>query len=137
MVVLRNGEKLTLNITVEAMPEKYGETMRDPEDEPSPDQGEKESFDELGLDVRELTPEIAKQLGMPDAKGVLISGVKDGSFAERAGLRAGLVIELIGKTTVTSPEEFRNAMKGQSVKDGISMLIRTPGGTRIIVIQSS
>ena len=137
MVVLRNGEKLTLNITVESMPEKYGETMRDLEDESSPGQGEKESFDELGLDVRELTPEIAKQLGMPDAKGVVISGVKDGSLADRAGLRAGLVIERIGKTIVTSPEEFRKAMKDQSVKDGISMFVRTPGGTRFIVIQSN
>src|SRR3990170_7791066 len=136
MVGLRNGEKLTLNITVEAMPEKYGETMRDLEDESSPGQGEKESFDELGLDVRELTPEIAKQLGMPDAKGVVISGVKDGSLADRAGLRAGLVIERVGKTVVTTPEEFRKTMQGQSIKDGISFLVRTPGGTRGVGVQA-
>jgi serine protease Do len=138
MVVLRNGEKVTLHINVEAMPENYGESLRNPREDSTPGESQKESFDEIGLDIRELTPEAAKQLNFPeDTKGVVISGVKEGSLADHAGLRDGLVIERVGKTPVTTPEEFRNAMKEQSIKDGVSLLLRSSAGTRFVVIQSS
>ena len=43
----------------------------------------------LGVEGREVTPAIAKALGLPEAKGILISQVKAGSPAEHAGLRGG------------------------------------------------
>ncbi len=138
MVVMRNGEKITLSVTMGAMPENYGSMIDEKEGESTPEESRKENFDELGLDVRELTPELAKQLDMPEgSKGVVIGSVKDDSPAERAGLRAGLVIERVGKTTVTTPEEFKNAMKEQSLKEGISLLVRSGAGSRFIVIQSA
>jgi len=138
MVVLRNGERVTLQITVKAMPENYSmRSLGRPDDEPSAE--ESAEFDDLGLDVRELTAELREQLNVQDVKGVVIGEVKEGSLAERAGLRQGLVIERVGKTPVTSVEEFRGAMKKESLKDGISFLVRGGGGggARFVVIQST
>ncbi len=54
-----------------------------------------------------MTPEAAKELKMDDVKGVVVSSVKQGSLADEAGLREGMVIERINKHAVTTPEEFR------------------------------
>ena len=51
----------------------------------------KAELSDFGLDVQELTPELAKQFGPPSAKGLVISDVKDGSPAEANGLEAGML----------------------------------------------
>jgi serine protease Do len=49
----------------------------------------------LGVTTQDLTPALAKALGMERARGALINEVEPGSPAQRAGLRAGDVIVAI------------------------------------------
>jgi serine protease Do len=52
----------------------------------------------LGVDVQELTPELAKSFNLKEKKGVLVSEVEPGSPAERAGVRSGdILIEYNGR----------------------------------------
>ncbi len=46
----------------------------------------------LGVRIQEVTPDIAKSLGMKDKDGVLISMVNEGEPAQKAGIKAGDVI---------------------------------------------
>jgi len=46
----------------------------------------------LGIEMQNVTPELAAYLGMAEARGVLIQNVQPGSPAEKAGLRRGDVI---------------------------------------------
>ncbi len=46
----------------------------------------------LGVIIQSLTPEIAQELGLRDAEGAVVTGVAQGSPAEKAGLREGDVI---------------------------------------------
>ncbi len=46
----------------------------------------------LGVRIQEITPDIAKSLGLKNEEGVLISMVNSGEPAEKAGLKAGDVI---------------------------------------------
>jgi serine protease Do len=46
----------------------------------------------LGVAIQELTPQLAKSFRIPDANGVLVTGVEAGSPADRAGLETGDVI---------------------------------------------
>ena len=46
----------------------------------------------LGVRIQELTPEIAKSLGLKNEEGVLISMVNPGEPAEKGGLKSGDVI---------------------------------------------
>jgi serine protease Do len=139
MVVLRNGEKVTLTVKAEAMPQNY--TRIDAREEEQHEEGttkEESTFDELGLDVKLLTPEMAKRLDIPSSsKGLVITGMKEESAGERAGLRPGYVIERVGKTPVTTVDEYRAALKEQSLKEGVSLLVNGGGGTRFIVIQEN
>jgi Do/DeqQ family serine protease len=51
----------------------------------------------------------------PDAAGVLVKTLQDGSPAAQNGLRANDLIVGVGRTTVTNTKTFRDAAKGASV----------------------
>jgi serine protease Do len=52
----------------------------------------------LGVRIQEVTPDIAKSLGLKNEEGVLISMVNPGEPAEKAGLKAGdVILEFNGK----------------------------------------
>ncbi len=51
----------------------------------------------VGVEIQDLTPELAESFGFADVRGTLIAGVLRGSPAERAGIRPGdVLIELDG-----------------------------------------
>jgi serine protease DegQ len=52
----------------------------------------------IGVEVRDLTPELADSLRLGPAKGALIAGVLRGAPAERAGIKPGdVVVDINGK----------------------------------------
>ena len=83
----------------------------------------------IGISVRELTPELALQLGLKDEKGVVVSEVKAGSPADDAGMvRGDLVLEVNGQTVENLQAFSRLAAK---VKKGqvVRLLLRRPDGS--------
>jgi serine protease Do len=135
MTVLRDGRRKKLDITVRPLPESYSLLGTIPR-RAEPEKFEKKSFDDLGLEVEELTPEIQKQLNLKDAEGVFVSSVKVNSLAHRAGIRTLDIIEKVGFARVTSPKEFHEAIKKSSLSDGIQLHVRGPGGKRVAVIEA-
>jgi len=57
-----------------------------------------------GVEIKEITPELAKSFNMPETDGVLISGVLRNSPAERAGVRPGDVLLTIEEQPINNPE---------------------------------
>ncbi len=73
----------------------------------------------FGLEVQELTPALAKQLGHPaGAKGVVVSSVKDNSPAEAVGLEVGMLLTKVAKdgrtTTLGASKEFQDLAAKES-----------------------
>jgi serine protease Do len=67
---------------------------------------------DFGLEVQELTADLAKQFGFDASeKGLLISDVKDGSPAEANELKAGMVVTKVVKdkkiVPITSAKQFQ------------------------------
>jgi serine protease Do len=90
MVVVRNKKPMTLQVIV-------GEdTTAVASDNASGSKG-------LGVSVDELTPDVAKQLGVPTTtKGVVVESVETGTPADTAGFEQGMVVvKLAGKPTPT------------------------------------
>ena len=139
MTIIREGKRKTLKVTMQAMPNDYALSNVD---KPTPGKKSKpnseQTYSDVGVEIDELTPEVAKRLGLDkDAQGVVITDVKKNSPAGFGGLSTGQVIEKVNDTKVNSPKEFEAAMKKASLKEGILFLIRTRIGTRFIVIQSN
>jgi len=61
----------------------------------------------LGIDMVDLTPDIAKKLGVSASEGVIIAAVHSGSPAEKAGLREGDVVVALGGRPVHTAAELR------------------------------
>ncbi|MBT8048516.1 MAG: Do family serine endopeptidase [Xanthomonadales bacterium] len=62
----------------------------------------------LGLSVQNLTDDLAGAFDLEKGKGVLVAEVAAGSAAEKAGLRAGDVIQAIAGYPVRNAQEFHN-----------------------------
>ncbi len=83
----------------------------------------------IGVNVRELTPELSRQLGLSDEKGVVVFELKPGSPAEEAGMQKGdLVIEFNGQT-VENLEQFGTLASKVKKGDVVRLLVRRPDGT--------
>jgi serine protease Do len=131
--VMRDGKPVTLAVEVQAMPKTYGTASagrsRSQEDEQSTYKNR-----ELGLELSDLTPELAARLGMKGVQGALVTGVADDSLAADAGLRQGMVILKVGHTPVANAEDFEKAMKNESLKSGVLLLVRAGGSNRFLVL---
>jgi len=76
----------------------------------------------LGVQLsNSFTPEIAQNLGLPNAHGALVSQVVEGSPAARAGIKAGDVISSINGQPVTNATELRNAIGVSRVGDKLDL----------------
>ncbi|MCS6815907.1 MAG: PDZ domain-containing protein [Blastocatellia bacterium] len=64
----------------------------------------------LGVRVQDLTEQLGEYFGVPEGRGVLITFVRAGSPAERAGLRAGDVIVAVDDTDVRDVREFTRVL---------------------------
>ena len=76
----------------------------------------------LGLDVQDLTSELAEKFKLKDTTGVLISKVEPGSIANAEGLRVGDLIREVNREEVSSVREFSEAIS--ATKGGETILLR-------------
>ncbi|OQW57236.1 MAG: hypothetical protein A4S17_12875 [Proteobacteria bacterium HN_bin10] len=75
----------------------------------------------LGVSIQEVSPELAGQFGLPEAKGVLVSDVLDDSPAKKAGLERGdVILEFDGKAA-DSPTQLRNLVAQTPVGKKVSV----------------
>ncbi|HEV2221754.1 MAG TPA: PDZ domain-containing protein, partial [Candidatus Acidoferrales bacterium] len=75
--------------------------------------GENSSKALEGVQVENLTPQIAQQLNLSaSAHGVVVDSVDQSSAAAEAGLQRGDVIIEVNHKTVNNMAEFRAAMTG-------------------------
>lgn len=89
----------------------------------------------LGIDVQELTPELARSLGYGDQKGVVVSKVQSGSAAAWAGLKKGTLIISINQQAVTSIDHFQKFLDEQEANKPILLLVKQGEFTRFISIK--
>jgi len=75
----------------------------------------------LGVNIYNVTPDIAKEFGLADAAGALVAGVAQGSSAERAGVKTGDIITSINGTPMKSAAELRNAIGMLRVGDKVDI----------------
>jgi serine protease Do len=78
----------------------------------------------LGLDVRPITPEIARQLNLRGGEGVLVFSVEDDSPAAEAGLQRGDVIREVNRQRVRNLQDYERATKEVKEGDRVTVLLQ-------------
>ncbi|HEX4944139.1 MAG TPA: trypsin-like peptidase domain-containing protein [Usitatibacteraceae bacterium] len=64
----------------------------------------------FGVEVANITPELAESLGLSGTRGAIVGGIERGSPADRAGIRLGDVIVGVGDRAVTDLTATLNAI---------------------------
>ena len=129
--VVRNGKPIKVKVKTEAQP---GEEDTLVANRRSAAQPETTSF---GLSVKPLTKELAAEYEVELKSGVLVSGVARESVAATRGLRIGDIITEVNRNPVSSPREFRDALKGGDAKKGIIVSFTRGGSSQFMVLKES
>ena len=119
LTVFRNGKERKVRVTLGERPSLAELLARQEGD-----------FSELGVTVRTLTPEIARQLRSRARAGVLVTEVEPESLAQRVGIKTNDIILGFGDTKVRNLDDFRQAMQEFDPDEGIRVILQR-GGTTI------
>ncbi len=124
--VIRDGKTLKLPVTVAEL-DAEGVAQAVPSGEL------RKSANRLGIAVRDLGKDEREALGL-DREGVMVERVT-GAAARRAGLRAGDVILMVGRTRVGSVSQFEQAAAAAQAGQAVMLLIRRGDATSFIAIR--
>ena len=125
--ILRNQKQLDISVSLGAQNENEVVTA--------------EVVQKIGLELENLTPELAGRLGYPsDTDGVVISKVKPNSPAAMAGLRPGFLITGVAvnwnnQKRVKNLTEFDAAMKDLGDKKHVIFIVRHQNFQRYYTIK--
>lgn len=120
LTIIRNGEEKDMELTL-------GE-LKD-----SKDKAQKLSTDKkLGMNVEEITPEIASRYNLQNEQGVIITDVDRASDAREAGFRPGDIILQIDKKQIQSLEDYNNAVE-QLSEGKLALFLVKRGDTTLYV----
>ncbi len=88
----------------------------------------------LGILLQNVTPEIARSLGMEEATGVVIVRVDPGSPAEEARLRRGDVILEVNRQSIDRVETFSRVIERAGDQKSLLFLIRRGEGNFYVTL---
>ncbi len=124
--IVRNGQRQTLQVSVEALTTEGAEGGAAAE----------ESGARWGLAVRDVTPQIAAQLGLPSSgrSGAVVVTVQPGSAAARAGLRPGDVLLEVNRSPVRSGSDAVAALRGAAADTPVFLLVWRGGQEHFVTM---
>jgi serine protease Do len=130
--LLRDRKPLTFEVKIAEQPKEVAQAGA--EEETVQDSGKSSAL--AGLEVRNLTGEIARQLGLaPGTAGVLVSGVTPGSAAEAAGLEPGDVIVEFNQQPVRNLADFKRISAKLGKKGSVLLLVNRRGDELYLAIE--
>ncbi|MET0340242.1 MAG: Do family serine endopeptidase [Polyangiales bacterium] len=107
VTVLRDGQQQKLTVVTAERPTKDEQKLGAAK---AQKRGQARGASAAGIEVAQLTPDIARRLGYQGPGGVVVADVAAGSTGERAGLTRGDVIEEIDRKQVTSEKQVEDAL---------------------------
>ncbi len=134
VAVLPPGEKATLKVLRDGKERDIPVTVGELKEEEAVKPAE-EMEKQLGISLQPVSPEIAAELGMKKAEGVVVTNVEANSSASEAGLQRGDVILEVDRKTISSVKDFTETLR----KAGKSMLflIYRNGSTLYLSVKSA
>jgi serine protease Do len=123
--IIREGKKTEILVTT-------GEMPADPTEQKA---GQAEKKEWFGLRVTALTPDMAKQLGLKTAEGVVIEAVERGSVADEAGLRRGDAILEVNRRKIKDENDYLKVMEKIKPGQGVLFLVSRGGSTFFVSLK--
>jgi serine protease Do len=113
ITIVRGGKPVSLSAKIAAL-----------EEEPGPIAARSQEKQNLGLGVETLTPGVARELGLPPGRGVVVRSVGDASPAADAGIRPGDVLVEVDHQRVASVAEMKRVLDRHPDNTPVVVLLR-------------
>ena len=84
----------------------------------------------LGVNIQDMTPQLAKAFNIHAHAGAVISRVTPGSAADKAGLKSGDVVVAVNGQPVRTASNMRNAIGLLTVGQGVDLTVLRDGQER-------
>lgn len=134
LIVWRNQEIEPLTVKVENMPKS---PKAAPREQVKPDSESGKILKQTGLILKEITPEIVKNMKLsPTTMGLLVEGVELGSDADRQGIKRGdIIIKTDLKDCVTLGAALEHIEEARQQKRPLHLMIQNAEQDDINVLQ--
>jgi serine protease Do len=129
--VVRGGKRIVVKVKPEEWPDDAQPVLSK---RPSP--AEAESTD-LGLTVKPMTKELAKEFGVTMAEGLLVTEVVPGGLAHRKGVQRGDIITEINEISVSTLSDYRNALRKADLKKGVIANLISQGVSKFVLLKDA
>ncbi len=133
LTVWRKGQTIRLPIKTGELPNEITRASNEPA---QPIQPRKQDVGKFGLQVQELTKEVAERLHVPVEQGVVVTDVEDNSIAAAQDIhREDVITEVDGKP-VTNLQSFREALNKADPKRGVLLYLDRKGTKTFAVLKA-
>lgn len=123
--IVRDGKQRQITVTLGERPTQVAQDGRS--DTRAPWQKA------LGITVQNVTQDLADQFGYRIGEGVIVTGVEPGTPAGDAGVQAGDLIESVNRESVSSVDEFEEALS-RAKGEKVLLLVRRGEFSRYVVV---
>lgn len=118
--VVRDGEEKKLDVTIAVLKDEAIKVA---------------ALNPIGIQVQDITPEIAQSLNLDSEEGVLVSDVTPGEPGGEAGLKRGDIISEVNRNKVTNTADYNRIASKLKAGDTALMLVKRGGTTIYIAVK--
>jgi serine protease Do len=132
--VWRKGQMMKIAVTTGELPNDLGQPAA--LQAPPPAAPREEDINKFGLQVQDLTKEVAARLKLSATKGVIVTDVADNSIAAAQDIRREDVITEADGKPVTDMASFRTALTKADPRKGILLYLDRKGSRTFAVLKA-
>jgi serine protease Do len=134
LTVWRKGQTIKVPIKTGELPNEIARTSNALPIQPS--QPKQESVGKFGLQIQELTKDVAERLHLPVQQGVVVTDVEDNSIAASQDIQREDVITEVDGKPVTNVQSFREALNKADPKRGVLLYLDRKGSKTFAVLKA-
>src|SRR5256712_9958222 len=132
--VWRKGQTIKVRIKTGELPNEIAQASNTLPIQPAPPT--QESVGKFGLQVQELTKDVAERLHLPVQQGVVVTDVEDNSIAAAQDIQREDVITEVDGKPVTNVQSFRETLKKADPKRGVLLYLDRKGSKTFAVLKA-
>ena len=129
---LRNGQANSVDVIVGERPANPG---FDEGEQSRSDKGNQQSRQRLGIQIDDVTPQLAEQLKLRIPSGAVIMQLDPSGAAARSGLQRGDVVHRFGRTQIESAADLTAAVQSAASAREIVLQIERNGRLAFVTIK--
>src|SRR6266850_1211679 len=133
LTVSRKGQTIKVPVKTGELPDEITRASNQPV---QPSEPKPQNVGKFGLQVQELTKDVAERLHLSTQQGVIVTDVEDNSVAAAQGIeREDVTTEVDGKP-VTNVQSFREALNKADPKRGVLLYLDRKGSKTFAVLKA-